>query len=233
MWGQFRRGRAVLGEPVFDDERAEERLHDALLLGLAALAKERVQFIEIGDAGHGRGEPALHGLDGALGVGLLIASCRHAEVGIEGVVTGQRGVPRVEPALSSLQDQRGDRPGIVPPHFPGDAAEELEGGDHAFEDRLDALERQRQDEGGVGIGPGGDQKGNQASAVGEVDVDVTEVGLDTLAREVSQGNEGFLVSQPMPLQVALHLAVAAVIAVLVAEPAEDLHGGVPLLGRPP
>ena len=32
-------------------------------------------------------------------------------------------------------------------------------------------------------------------------------------------------------QVALHLGIAAAVAVLVAEPPEDLGGGVPLLGR--
>ena len=35
----------------------------------------------------------------------------------------------------------------------------------------------------------------------------------------------------MPADVALHLGVAAGVAVLVAEAAEDLGGGVPLLGR--
>ena len=33
-------------------------VHDPLALGLAAIAKEHVQFIEIGDARHRRGEPA-------------------------------------------------------------------------------------------------------------------------------------------------------------------------------
>src|SRR3954462_13709350 len=38
-------------------------------------------------------------------------------------------------------------------------------------------------------------------------------------------------SSPVTPQVALHLAVTAGIALLVAEAAEHLHGGVPLLGR--
>lgn len=58
-------------------------------LGLAAITKEYVQFVESGDLGHRGGEPLLHRLDGTLGVGLLVASGRHAEVGIEGVVAGQ------------------------------------------------------------------------------------------------------------------------------------------------
>ena len=163
-------------------------------LGLAAIAKERVQFVEIGDAGHRRGEPALHGLDGALGVGLLVAAGRHAEVGVEDVVAGQRGVARMELTFAPLEDQRGDGLGVVPPDFLGDAAEELEGGDHAFEDRLGALERQGHDEGGVGVGPGGDEEGDEASAVGEVDVDVTEIGFEALAGEMAQRDEGFTMS---------------------------------------
>ena len=66
-------------------------------------------------------------------------------------------------------------------------AKELEGGDHAVEDRLGALERQCQDEGGVGVGPGGDEERDEAAAVGEVDVDVAEVGLEPLAGEDGPG----------------------------------------------
>jgi hypothetical protein len=152
-------------------------------------------------------------------------------MGIEGVVSGECSVPRVEPPLSPLKDQRRHRLWVVPPDFPGDAREEVERGDHAFEDRLGAFERQRHDEGGVGVGPGGDEEGNEVSAVGEVDVDVTEIGFEASAWEVPQGDEGFLMSDSVPPQVALHLAVAAGIAMLVAEASEHLHGGVPLLGR--
>ena len=204
MPGQRRRRGEVLGEAVLDRERAEERLHDAVALGLAALAKERVQFIEIGDAGHGRGEPLLHGLDGPLGVGLLVAAGRHAEERGEDVVAGQRRVARMELAFASQEDQRGDGPGVVPPDFLGDGAEELEGGDHAFEDRLGALEGQRQDEGGVRVGPGRDQERDEPAAVGEVDVDVAEIGFEALAREMSQRDERFL----MPASVLAQDSVA-------------------------
>ena len=96
----------------------------------------------------------------------------------------------MELAFAALEDQRGDGLGVVPPDLPGHGAEELEGGDHAFEDGLGALERQGQDEGGVGVGPGGDEERDEASAVGEVDVDVAEVGLEAAAREMAQGDEG-------------------------------------------
>src|SRR5512132_3044912 len=62
-------------------------------------------------------------------------------------------------------------------------------------------------------------------------MDVTEIDFETLAGEMSQRDEGFLMSSPVPPQIALHLAVTAGIAVLVAEATEHLHGGMPLLGR--
>ena len=67
--------------------------------------------------------------------------------GIEDVVAGQRRVAGMDLAFASQEDQRGDGLGVVPPNFLGHAAEELEGPDHAFEDRLGALEGQSQDEG--------------------------------------------------------------------------------------
>ena len=146
-------------------------------------------------------------------------------------MAGQRGVARVELAFAALEDQRGDGPGVVPPDLLGHGAEELEGRDHAFEDGLGALEGQGQDEGGVGVGPGGDQERDEPAAVGEVDVDVAEVGLEALAREMAQGDEGLLMPASVLAQVALDLGVAAGVAVLVAEAAEHLRGGVPLLGR--
>jgi hypothetical protein len=185
------------------------------------------------DPWHGCGEPALDGFDGPLGIGLLLAASRHAELGVEEVVAGQRGVAGMELSLASLKDQRRDRLGVVPPQFLGDHLEELEGRDQALEDRLGALERERQDEGSVGTGPGGDEEGDRASAVGEVDLDVTEIGFEPLAGEMPQRHEGFLMSSPMPPDVASHLAITTVIAVLVAETTEHLHGRVSLLGRGP
>ena len=150
---------------------------------------------------------------------------------LEDVMAGQGRVARVDLAFAPLEDQRGDGPGVVPPDLPGHAAEELEGGDHAVEDGLGPLERQGQDERGVGVGPGGDEERDGPAAVGEVDVDVAEVGLEASAREMAQGDEGLAMPPPVLEDVALDLGVAAGVAVLVAEAAVDLGGGVPLLGR--
>ncbi len=103
--------------------------------------------------------------------------------------------------------------------------------DHAFEDRLGAFEGERQHEGGVGVGPGRHEEGDQAPTVGEVDVDVSEIGLEPPTRQVSQGDERLPISTSVLEHVALHLGIPAAVAVLVAEPSEELGGGVPLLGR--
>jgi hypothetical protein len=76
---------------------------------------------------------------------------------------------------------------IIPPDLLGYSRKELEGGDHPFEDGLGALKGQSDHERGVGIGPGGHEEGDAPAAVGEVDVDVAEVGLEALAGEMSQG----------------------------------------------
>jgi hypothetical protein len=62
-------------------------------------------------------------------------------------------------------------------------------------------------------------------------VDVPEIGFETLARQMGQGDERFLTLASMLAEVALYLSVTAAVAVFVAEPPEELCGGVPLLGR--
>jgi hypothetical protein len=62
-------------------------------------------------------------------------------------------------------------------------------------------------------------------------VDVAEIGFETLAREMSQRDERFLVPRSVLPHIALHLGVLAAVVVFVAEAPKDLGGGVPLLGR--
>ena len=137
----------------------------------------------------------------------------------------------MELALAALKDQRSNSSWVIPPHFLGHGAIELEGRDHPREDRLGALKRQRQHKGSVGVGPGGDEEGDQPAALGEVDVDVTEIGFQASARQVRQRDERLLMTPAMPAHVALHLGVSAAVSVLGAEAAKHLSGGVPLLGR--
>jgi len=99
-----------------------------------------------------------------------------------------------------------------------------------MEDRFGALARQGDHEGSVRVGPGGDEAGDLPPTVGEVDVNVTEVGLEALAGEMPQGDEGLTVRAVVLAEIAPHLAVTAVVSVLVTETAKDLRCGMPLLG---
>ena len=231
MEGKRRRDSLFFGEPRLDLERAEVRLNRPPLLGFAALAEVSIQRVEMSHAWHRRGETALHGLDSRLGIGLLIAASRHAEKWIEGVVIGQGSVPRMNLALASWKDQGGDGPGIVPPDLLGDAAKELEGRDHAGEDRLGALKRESQNERIVRIGPGGGQDRNNPLAVGELDVDMTEIGLEALAWEMSQRNERLTMATSVFTHVTLYLAIASAVTMFVLQATKNLHGGVALLDR--
>jgi hypothetical protein len=130
-----------------------------------------------------------------------------------------------------LKDQRRDRLRIVPPHLLGDTVEELERGDHPFEDRLGALERQRQHERGVGVRPGRDQKRHELETIRKVDVDVSEVGFETLTRQMAQRDECLTLVATTRADVTLELSIHTAVTLFVAEPTVDLGGGTPLLGR--
>ena len=225
-----RRGE-VFGEAVLDRERPSQGLHDAVVLGFATLAKERVQFRKIVDARHGCGEPPLHGLDGPFGVGLFVAARRHAAVRGEDIVTGHRRVSRLKLAFAPQQNRRGYGPRIVPPNLLGHGAKELESCDHSFKDRLGAFEGKGEHKRSVGVSPGRDQERYEPAAVGEIDVDVAEIGFEALTGEMSQRDNRFLMLASMLLNVALDLSIAATVIVLVAETAKELSGGVPLFGR--
>ena len=75
------------------------------------------------------------------------------------------------------------------------------------------------------------RKGIEPPTLGEVDVDVAEIGFEALARKMPQRDEGLLIPATVLQQIALHLGIAATVTVFVAKATEDLGGGVPLLGR--
>ena len=165
MRGQSRCRGEILGEAILDGERAQERLHDALVLGLATGAKERIQLRQIGHPRHRGGKATLDRLDGGFGVRLLIPTPGHAELGFERVVSGQGLVAGMKLALPP--------PEIAWPrswanrHTSWDLAR-TERTDHAFEDGLGALKRYAAK--GALSRPGCHEERNELAAVGKVDV---------------------------------------------------------------
>jgi hypothetical protein len=60
---------------------------------------------------------------------------------------------------------------------------------------------------------------------------MTEIRLEALAWEMSQGSEGLAMATSVLMHIALHLAVTSVVAVFVLQATKYLHGGVTSLDR--
>ena len=93
------------------------------------------------------------------------------------------------------------------------------------------LERQRQHEQSVRAGPGRYQEWHEPEAVGELDVNVSEIRFEALAWQMPQRYEGLLVARAALSHIALDLGIAAAVAMLVVESPEDLGSSVSLLAR--
>ncbi len=183
---------------------------------LTAGAQVRVQLRQIAEPRNGRRPLALQQLHPVLDVRLLVAPRRQAEQGIEPVVAGQGLPPLVQLPLPTGEDRRGDRLGIIPPQFPGCAAEERQGLDRAVQDRLGLFARQRDHERGVRIGPGHQQDRNLAPAFWEVDPDMAEVALGALPRLVGERQERLAAPAATGGHVPPHLVIAAGVMLFVS-----------------
>jgi hypothetical protein len=204
---------------------------DALAVAQAAGPQMRVQLGQVARPRHRGGPVALQVTHAPLDVRLLLRPTHQAEERLEGVVTDQGLVAVVETALAAGKQLRRDGLGVVPPYLTGHTVEEGKGFDQAVQDGLGALGRQGDREGTVGVGPGHQQHRDEAAAVGEIDVDVAEVGLQALARIVVERDERLALSPALGEEVEPDALIAAGVAVLVAQAAEDLGGGVLLLAR--
>lgn len=121
--------------------------------------------------------------------------------------------------------------GIVPPDFARHALKEVEGLDQAMQDRFGSLGRQGQGERAIGVAPSQHQDRHLSSAVTEVNVDMTEVGLETLPGVMVEWNKCLAVLPLLGTHVAPDTIVTAAITVLLLQPPPQLLRGVPLLGR--
>lgn len=190
-----------------------------------------VQLGAVADLGHRRGPVALQVPHAAFDARLLLRAAHQAEARLEQVVTGQGLVAVVEQALAADADVGRHGFGIVPPQFARHATEEGERFDQAVQDGFGALAWQREGEGAVGIAPGDQQHRHELPARGEVNVDVAEVGFEALAGSVGERDEGLGRPRLLSADIEADPFGAAAVAVLGAEPAADLGGGVALLAR--
>jgi hypothetical protein len=190
--------------------------------------------IEVGVAGgtrDRRGPLPLNIADSVLDTRLLGRRPGHAEARREHIVTGQRREAWVQGAFTPAMDVDRDGLGVVPPQLAWNTAEEVERLDEAVENGLGTLGGQRDGEGAVGVTPGRDQHGHLPTTIGEVHVDVSEVSFEPPAGRVVERDERLTSVATALLKVSLDGQVAAGVVVFGDESAEDLRGGVPLLGR--
>jgi hypothetical protein len=188
-----------------------------------------VQLRQVADLRHGGGPIALQKADPALDTRLLLRPPHQAEAGLEQVVTGQRLIAIVELPLPAGQQMGNHGLGIVPPEFVRHAAKESEGFNQTVQDRLGPFSRQGQGKGAVGVCPGDHQNGNELAALGEIDVDVTEVRFQALARVVVQRDKSLRRAWLLAADIQANPFGPAGVAMFVAEAAEELGGRVPLL----
>jgi hypothetical protein len=202
---------------------------DAFAVAQAAGAQVSVQRGQVLDLGHGRGPIALQVANTAFDVRLLLRLANHAEARLEGVVTDQGLIAVVELTLPADEQMRHHGLGIVPPQLTRHATEKRERLDQTMQDGLGAFGRQCDSERAIGVGPGREQYRHQSAAVGEIDVDVTEVGFEPLAGIVIERNERHALRPSLGQQILPDALVAAGVVVLVAQTAENLGDRVPLL----
>jgi hypothetical protein len=187
-----------------------------------------IQPSQVADPRHRRGPVALQVADTTLDVPLLLRPAHQTEQGRERIVTDQGLITLVQPPLAAHEQLRRHRLGIVPPQLMGHAAEKAEGFDQAMQDGLGPLAGQGQGEGAIGVSPGRHQDRDQTPAVGEINVNVTEVALQPLAGIVVQRDEGLAFAHALGQEVEPDPLIRAAIAVFVAEAAKDFGGGMAL-----
>jgi hypothetical protein len=203
---------------------------DALAVTQAAAAQVSIQLGQVLHLRHGRSPVALQVPHTPLDVGLLLGSAHQAKQWREGIVAGQGLVAVVQLPLAAGEQLRGHRLGVVPPELARHAAEEAEGLDQAVQDRHGPFGRQGDGERAVGIAPGDQQHRHEPAPLGEIYVDVAEVGFQALARVVVEWDEGLTLAAFAGPEVQPDALVTAIVAVLGLQTAMDLGGGVPLLG---
>ncbi len=220
----------TLAPKAFADPLALPRLH-ALAVAQAAGAQVCVEFGQVLDFRDRCRPVALQVPHPPFDVRLLLRLTNHAEERLEGIVADQRLIALVEPPLPTDEQLRRHRLGIVPPQFTRHDAKELKRLDQPVQDRLGPLGWQRNREGTVGIAPGRNQHRHLPAAVREIDVDVAKVRFEPLTRIVVERDERFALRPAFGKNVLPDALVAAEIAVLLPQTADDLGDRVPLLAR--
>jgi hypothetical protein len=197
----------------------------------AAVMQVSVELGQVLDGRHRRAPFLLQELHTPLDAWLLLGPPHHAEQGLEVVMTGQGLVASADLPLPAHEDIWHQRGGIIPPDLVRHAAEELECLDQTVQDRLGPLGGQGDGEGAIRVGPGHEQDRHLPAAVGKIDVHMTKIRFESLARIVIQRNERLASLTFLAAHIEANALIAASEAVFLLEAPEQLHGRVPLFAR--
>jgi hypothetical protein len=225
-----RQGAGTLALEALADVLLLPRL-GALSVAQAASPQSSVQLGQVTHLGHRSGPVPLQELHPPLDARLLLRLAHQAKQRLEIVVASQRRVALVQLAAPSLEQVRNHALGIVPPELTRHALKERECFHQPVQDRLSPLGRQRLREGAVRVSPGHHQHRNLPAPSGEIDVDVTEVGFEALARIVVQRDERLALPLMAAADIEPHAFIATAIAVLLLQPPPQLARRMPLLAR--
>jgi hypothetical protein len=207
-------GRSPVALEALADRLCLARLR-TLAVAQAAGTEMAVQLLQVLHLRHGRGPVLLQELHAPFDARLLLRSSHQAEARLEIVMAGQGDVALVELPAAALEKMRRHGLGIVPPHFARHAAKESKRLGHAVQNRLGSLGRQGDREGTVGVRPGHDQHRHLLPPLGQVDVDVAEVGFQALTRILIEWNERLTQMPPTLAHIEPNALIAAREAVLL------------------
>jgi hypothetical protein len=178
-------------------------------------------------------ETALDPADEILHGALLLSRPRPAQLGGEAVVEGDLAEDRVPDDQVALAAED-DRLGIIPDSDQRDAAEGLEGGEQRPDERFFPLVGHQADVGEAApLQSAGEEADPLPPAAGVAHVDLSEVVLAELPGDALEADQRGDRHRPQPPHQLVDRALAAAVASLLAQPADDLPTRQrPVLGQP-
>ena len=204
---------------------------DPFLFFQTTFSKNRIEFLEIFDLRHRSRPFSLKCFDPVLHNRLLVSPGRQAEQRLENIVARQSGITPVDPAGSTAQNGVGDRFGIVPPDFFGNAVKKIKRLRHAFENRFGSLRGKRNRKRGIRVRPDQYQHIHFATTVGEIDLDFSKVCFDPLTGLMIERDECFALLLAMFDQKPPNRGITSLVTMLGGKSLEDSHDCVTLFRR--
>lgn len=188
----------------------------SLLLLETTTSERRIQLGEVFDFRNRRRPFAFQRFHAILDHRFFIACCWHAKQRLEHEVTGQSRIARVQFAIAAHQNRIGHCLGVVPPDFFGHTPEKLEGERHSFQNGFCSLGGKGHGKRCVRMRPDQNQYIDFPTSFREIDLNLAEVGFDSLTGLMIEWDEGLFVLLTMLDDKPADGGITSRIAVLIA-----------------